>query len=86
MDRNPGAVMGRDFNHISRRCERAVVTAYRELRESGADDSRHSGPARRSTGSITPASPNEARRLVSEWIDHHIVLGATSPAPGCDYD
>ena len=30
--------MGRDFSHIARRCERAVVTAYRSLRESGNDD------------------------------------------------
>ena len=77
--------MGRDFSHISRRCERAVVTAYRELRESGADDF----SAFRACASLyrihhPEASPNEARRLVSEWIDHHIVLGATSPAPGCD--
>ena len=27
--------MGRDFSYIARRCERAVVTAYRELRDTG---------------------------------------------------
>jgi hypothetical protein len=30
--------MGRDHSHIARRCERAVVTAYRELRDTGAED------------------------------------------------
>ena len=30
--------MGRDLNHITRRCERAVVTAYRAQREAGTND------------------------------------------------
>jgi hypothetical protein len=30
------------------------------------------------------ASVNEARRLVSEWIDHHLVRGETGPTDGCE--
>ena len=30
--------MGRDYSHIARRCERSVVTAYRELRDLGQSD------------------------------------------------
>ena len=79
--------MGRDVSHITRRCERAVVTAYRELRDTGTDDF----SAFRACASLyrihhPEASPNEARRLVSEWIDHHEVRGETSPAPGCACD
>lgn len=77
--------MGRDFSHIARRCERAVLTAYRELRETGSDDF----SAFRACAALyrihhPEASMNEARRLVSEWIDHHIVRADASPAPGCD--
>jgi hypothetical protein len=25
----------------------------------------------------------EARRLVAEWIDHHLVRGAATPTEGC---
>ena len=79
--------MGRDLSHITRRCERAVVTAYRELRDGGTDDF----SAFRACASLyrihhPEASPNEARRLVSEWIDHHVVRGETSPTPGCACD
>ena len=77
--------MGRDFSHIARRCERAVVTAYRELRETGSDDF----SAFRACASLyrihhPEASISEARRLVSEWIDHHLVRADDSAAPGCD--
>jgi hypothetical protein len=30
------------------------------------------------------ASVSEARRLVAEWIDHHVVRESAAPAPGCD--
>jgi hypothetical protein len=30
------------------------------------------------------SSMNEARRLVSEWVDHHVVRGDSGPTPGCD--
>jgi len=32
------------------------------------------------------ASLNEARRLVAEWIDHHVVRGERGPTPGCECD
>ena len=77
--------MSRDLNHITRRCERAVVTAYRALRETGTDDF----AAFRSCAVLyrihhPEASENEAHRLVAEWIDHHVVQDAVGPTPGCD--
>ena len=30
------------------------------------------------------ASLNEARRLVAEWIDHHVVRADAGPTRGCD--
>ncbi len=79
--------MARDLNHITRRCERAVVTAYRALRETGADDMN----AFRSCADLyrfhhPEASENEAHRLVAEWIDHHVVQGADGPTDGCSCD
>lgn len=70
---------------VWRRCERAVVTAYRELRRGGADDM----AAFQSCTTLyrihhPEASMNEARRLVAEWIDHHVMRGNTERAPGCD--
>ncbi len=70
---------------IFRRCERAVVTAYRELRKTGTDDM----AAFQSCTTLyrihhPEASVNEARRLVAEWIDHHVVRENDGPAPGCD--
>jgi hypothetical protein len=72
---------------IVRRCERAVVTAYRELRETGTDDP----SAFRACTTLyrvhhPEASVQEARRLVAEWIDHHVVRGDAGPTPGCDCD
>ena len=32
------------------------------------------------------ASITEARRLVSEWIDHHLVRAEAAPADGCSCD
>ena len=70
---------------IGRRCERAVVTAYRELRDLGTADPE----AFRACTTLyrihhPESSLNEARRLVSEWIDHHVVRGARGATPGCD--
>ena len=28
----------------------------------------------------------EARRLVAEWVDHHVMRESTAPTPGCDCD
>jgi hypothetical protein len=72
---------------IVRRCERAVVTAYRELRVTGNDDL----SAFRACTTLyrvhhPEASVQEARRLVAEWIDHHVVRGDSGPTPGCECD
>jgi hypothetical protein len=77
--------MGQEVSEIARRCERAVVTAYRELRQCGVEDL----AAFQSCTSLyrihhPEASMNEARRLVAEWIDHHVVRGAGGPTSGCD--
>ena len=77
--------MGSDFSHIVRRCERAVVTAYRELRDGGDADL----DAFRACTTLyrihhPEASVSEARRLVSEWIDHHVVRAETGPTDGCE--
>ena len=32
------------------------------------------------------ASMSEARRLVAEWVDHHVVRAAQGPTPGCACD
>jgi streptomycin 6-kinase len=77
--------MGTDFSHITRRCERAVVTAYRELRETGNDDLSSFRACTALYRIHHPeSSVNEARRLVSEWIDHHLVRGQTTPTDGCE--
>ena len=64
-----------------------MVTAYRELRETGNDDL----SAFRACTTLyrvhhPEASVQEARRLVAEWIDHHVVRGDTGPTDGCDCD
>ncbi len=76
--------MGHALSHITRRCERAVVTAYRALREAGSDDM----DAFRSCAGLyrchhPEASEAEAHRLVAEWIDHHVVQGRQTPTDGC---
>ncbi len=77
--------MGRDFSHIARRCERAVVTAYRELREAGSADLQAFTACTTLYRIHHPeASLAEARRLVAEWVDHHLVRGERSPAEGCE--
>lgn len=79
--------MGRDFSYIARRCERAVVTAYRELREVGNDDFASFRACTALYRMHHPeASVAEARRLVAEWIDHHVIQKAEGPTPGCGCD
>jgi len=77
--------MGNDLSHISRRCERAVITAYREQRAHGTGDL-YAFQACTTLYRIhhPEASLNEARRLVAEWIDHHVVRGDRGPTVGCD--
>ncbi|WP_137177338.1 hypothetical protein [Roseomonas sp. AR75] len=79
--------MGQDFSHIARRCERAVVTAYRELRDSGRGDmSAFTSCTTLYRIHHPESSVTEARRLVAEWIDHHVIRGETSPTDGCACD
>ena len=77
--------MGRDHSHIARRCDRAVVTAYRELRDTGAEDFAAFQACTTLYRVHHPeASLSEARRLVAEWVDHHVVRASLAPAPGCE--
>ncbi|AQS87256.1 hypothetical protein AA101099_1202 [Neoasaia chiangmaiensis NBRC 101099] len=76
-----------DPRRIGRKCERAVVTAYQELREVGQPDMQAFGACTTLYRIHHPeASLSEARRLVSEWIDHHVVRRETGNTPGCDCD
>ena len=68
-----------------RRCERAVVTAYRELRRAGTEDM----AAFQSCTTLyrihhPEARLSEARALVAEWIDHHVIRAGTGKTSGCD--
>ena len=73
----------RQDTNIARRCERAVVTAYRELRQVGSDDlSAFQACTALYRIHHPEASLNEARRLVAEWIDHHLVRQPDGPSPG----
>lgn len=79
--------MGREYSHIARRCERAVVTAYRDLRAHGSDDvSAFQACTTLYRIHHPEASLNEARRLVAEWIDHHVVRSDPGPTAGCNCD
>jgi len=79
--------MGREFSQIARRCERAVVVAYRELRAVGTADIQAFNACTTLYRIHHPeASVNEARRLVAEWIDHHMVRNDQGPTPGCECD
>lgn len=72
---------------ITRSCERAVVTAYSELRDCGTVDMQAFHACTTLYRIHHPeASINEARRLVAEWIDHHVVRQAEGQTPGCDCD
>ncbi len=81
-----GQVSGRDdFSQIARNCERAVVTAYRDLRQLGTDDmAAYTACTTLYRIHHPEASLNEARRLVAEWIDHHITRELQGATPGCD--
>ena len=74
-----------DFGQIARNCERAVVTAYRDLRQFGTDDmAAYTACTTLYRIHHPEASLNEARRLVAEWIDHHVVRERPGATPGCD--
>jgi hypothetical protein len=70
---------------IGRRCERAVVTAYRELRRGGAEDMAAFQSCTTLYRIHHPEAPlSEARLLVAEWIDHHVIGNGDGPTRGCD--
>lgn len=76
--------MAQETSLIARRCERAVITAYRDLRHFGADDLAAFQACTTLYRIHHPeSSVNEARRLVAEWIDHHVVRGDRGPTQGC---
>jgi len=79
--------MGRNTILIARNCERAVVTAYRDLRSLGNNEI----DVFRACTTLyrihhPEASLNEARRLVAEWVDHHVIGRKTGPTSGCECD
>jgi hypothetical protein len=77
-------LMVQENSQIGRRCERAVVTAYRDLRHIGSDDMSAFQACTTLYRIHHPeASLNEARRLVAEWIDHHVVRADRGPTQGC---
>ncbi len=70
--------MVQDVSKIARRCERAVVTAYRDLRQHGTDDMAAFQACTALYRIHHPeASLNEARRLVAEWVDRHVTRAAS---------
>lgn len=79
--------MAEATTQAGRRCERAVVTAYRDLRVLGTDDLAAFKACTTLYRIHHPeASIDEARRLVAEWIDHHVLRGLEGPTPGCECD
>ena len=77
--------MAQETSLIARRCERAVITAYRDLRHFGADDLAAFQACTTLYRIHKPeSSGKEARRLVAEWIDHKGVRGDRGPTQGCD--
>ncbi len=74
-----------EYSLVGRRCERAVLTAYRELRQIGSDDMAAFQACTTLYRIHHPeASMTEARLLVAEWIDHHLVRNDQGPTAGCD--
>lgn len=76
--------MACDTSEAGRRCERAVVAAYSDLRALGTGDL----DAFRACTTLyrihhPEASLNEARRLVAEWIDHHLVGEGSGTGADC---
>lgn len=71
--------MAQEDSRIARRCERAVVTAYRDLRQHGTDDMAAFQACTALYRIHHPeASLNEARRLVAEWVDQHVMRASAA--------
>ena len=72
------------MTEISRRCERAVVTAYKELRRAGTDDFSAFASCTTLYRMHHPEAPlTEARLLVAEWVDHHVIREGSGPSASC---
>lgn len=74
-----------DTRYIGRKCERAVITAYQELVDMGQGDMQAFAACTTLYRIHHPeATLPEARLLVAEWIDHHIVRRDKGRTRGCD--
>ncbi|QHI95630.1 hypothetical protein GT348_04540 [Aristophania vespae] len=74
-----------DTRYIGRKCERAVITAYQELKDMGQDDMQAFTACTTLYRIYHPESSlPEARLLVSEWIDHHLVKRSHGHTRGCN--
>jgi hypothetical protein len=72
-----------ETSQLARRCERAVVMAYRDLRGHGiADFDAFSACTTLYRIHHPEAALSEARHLVAEWIDHYVVRDGECPPPG----
>lgn len=73
------------LNHIQRQCEKSVITAYQELKAVGIEEIQIFQSCTLLYRIYHPESSlNEARLLVSEWIDHHIYRQSKSKTRGCN--
>ena len=78
-------VVAIEASRIARKCERAVITAYTELREVGTEDVTALNACTTLYRIPHPESSlSEARMPVSEWIDHHMVRKDDGPTAGCN--
>jgi hypothetical protein len=76
--------MDRETSQSGRRCERAVIAAYRDLRALGTHDFDAFSACTTLYRIHHPeASLNEARRLVAEWIDRYVTGDESGPASDC---
>jgi hypothetical protein len=76
--------MGHDTSPLGRRCERAVVMAYQDLRGHGiADFDAFLACTTLYRIHHPEAKLSEARHLVAEWIDHYVVRDGQGPTPDC---
>lgn len=73
------------LDRIHRQCERSVITAYQELKAVGIEEIQIFQSCTLLYRIYHPESSlNEARLLVSEWIDHHIYHYYEGKTRGCN--
>ena len=78
--------MAIQLDHIHRRCEKSVITAYQELKAVGVGEMQIFQSCVLLYQIYHPeSSVNEARLLVSKWIDYHIYdKKQNGKTTGCD--